>query len=324
MIVCMSAFALYLAVPVAAPAQAWLPAKGEGSVSFTYSNMYVRNHVSSKGVKNPDAGQIRTHTFFTSVEYGITDRVAVSADLAYIASKFTNGVPHGPDDTGSYHPTFQDAHIELRYNALNRRLVVTPFIGTTIPTHDYETRGHSAVGRGFHELEIGVNVGRQFESVLPDVYLHGRYSYTVQPRFEGLNLNRSNADWEVGWIATRSLSLRFIGTLQKTHGGLTTPLDREHLDDHVEEFHDRLTRSNRVLLGGGAGFSVNRSFGIHTYYLTTVYGRSTHAPGGFAIGVSWRFSRGLNLGEISVDTSPSSLSASERPVYSRIYSKASK
>jgi hypothetical protein len=294
---------LHLALSSTAIAQAWVPLKGEGSVSSTYSNMYVRNHVNGIGIRSPRLGRIRTNTVLTSVDYGVTDNFALNVDLAYVASKYIGGDPHGPKDTGSYHPTFQDAHIELRYNALKKHLVVTPFIGATLPIHDYETRGHSAVGRGFHELLIGVNVGRQLDRILRDSYVHGRYSYAVLGGFEDLKLNRSNADCEVGWFATRSFSLRFIAAFQKTHGGIVTPLEPE-VDDHEREFHDRITRSNYINLGGGIGFSANRTFGIHAAYLTNVYARSVHAPGGFLIGISWNFSRGLEITQTSTDTSP--------------------
>ncbi|HEU4389149.1 MAG TPA: hypothetical protein VFV34_15210 [Blastocatellia bacterium] len=296
---CLTALLLHVAHTVTASAQAWLPPKGDGSLSLTYSNMYVRNHVSGLGVKNPNGGRIRTNIILSSFEYGLTDSLAINGDLAYVASKWTGPTKEGHggyDSTGSYHPTFQDAHIELRYNALRRSWVVTPFIGTTIPTHDYETRGHSGIGRGLHEVLLGVNVGGELESILPNTYVHTRYSYAIVERFDGLNLNRSNADCEVGWIANRALGLRFIGTFQRAHGGLTTPLDRVHLPGHEVEFHDRLTRSHHIDLGGGIDVAVTRSFGLHAAYLTNVYARSSHASGGFLAGISWNFSKGLRFG----------------------------
>jgi hypothetical protein len=312
-IFCLADLSLYLALPAAVPAQAWLPPKGDGSVSVTYSNMYVRNHVGSTG-KNPNLGRIRTNIILTSFEYGLTDRLALNADLAYVASKYIGKNPHGPDDDGSYRPTFQDAHIELRYDALSKRLVVTPFIGVTIPTHDYEVRGHSAVGRGFHEFLVGVNVGRQLEGILPNAYVHTQYSYAILGRFDDVKLNRSNADCEVGWFATKRLSLRFIGTFQKTHGGVTTPLAHD-IDPHEREFHDRITRSDYIHLGGGVGFALNRSFGIHAAYLTNVYGRNIHAPGGFLVGISWRFSRGLGFSQASANALPRNIPVSVQTAY---------
>jgi hypothetical protein len=278
--------------------------------------MYVRNHVNGAGIRNSALGRIRSNNVITSFEYGITDKLALNADLTHVASKYIGQNPHGPDDDGSYRPTFQDLHIELLYNALNRKSwVVTPFIGATIPTHDYETRGHAAVGLGFHQLRLGANVGRQFEGVLPASYVHARYSYAILKNFDDINLNRSNADFEVGWFATGRLSFKFLADLQKTHGGLVTPLDRPHLDEHEIEFHDRLTRSNYINLGGGVGLSVNRSFGIHAAYLANVYARNAHAHGGMVLGISWNFSKGLRLDQIRTNTSSSRLASSAQAAF---------
>lgn len=288
-----AASALSLMPPRTARAQAWVPLKGEGSVSSTYSNIYVRNHVNFLGVRNPALGRIRTNAVFTNIDYGITNKLAISADLTYVASKYVGNDPHGPDDTGSYHSKFQDAHVELRYRIPAERLVVTPFIGVTIPTHDYETRGHSSVGRRFRELLLGINVGRELDLLLRDSYVQARYSYAILSRFEGLNLNRSNADWEAGWFANKRLSLRFLGDWQRTHGGFELPRDVHGPD--AFDVHDRVARAKFIHLGGGLGVSMTKSFGVHAAYLTTVYARNTHASGGVLLGISWSFSQSLRL-----------------------------
>jgi len=271
--------------------------------------MYVRDHVTFDGTRNPNGGHIRTNMIFTSVDIGVADKLGVVADLAYVASKYMGKMPHGPVDTGVYHPTFQDWHVELRYTALEKALVVTPFIGTTGRTHDYETRGHSAVGRGFHELLLGAYAGRQFDGILRNVYVQGRYSYAILPRFDGTPLNRSNVDCEVGWLATRRLTFRFLSLLQKSHGGVIPALE-PGLDEHHKEFHDRISRANYLYLGGGVSFSLSRSFAINAGYLTTVYARTVQAPGGLLVGLSWSFSRGVTLRP----TTTTNLSAEARRV----------
>jgi hypothetical protein len=293
-ILCLAALSVVFVLAVPTFAQAWVPLQGEGTVSTTYSNMYVRNHVTFDGTRNPNGGRVRTNMVLTSLDVGVTDKLALVADIAYVASKYIGTVPHGPKDTGTYHPTFQDWHLELRYNLLDEALVVTPFIGTIGRTHDYETRGHSAVGRGFQQLLLGASVGRQLDGILRNSYVQGRYSYAILPRFEGLKLDRSNVDCEAGWAATRRLSFRFISLLQKSHGGVITPLE-PHLDQHEREFHDRITRTDYLYLGGGVAFVVNKSIAIHGAYLTTVYARNVQAPGGLLVGVSWSFSRGVTL-----------------------------
>ncbi|HEY8185477.1 MAG TPA: hypothetical protein VIF64_05385 [Pyrinomonadaceae bacterium] len=293
---------LHLALLITASAQAWVPEKGEGSVTLTYQKTDVRYHYNSIGTKE-DKGKIHSHTTIMALEYGLTDKLALDLDLAFVASKWIGQGrrPHGPLDNGFFHPMFQDAHIGLRYNALRRPLVVTPFIGVTVPTHDYEVRGHSAVGLGFKEFLVGVNVGQRLGRLLPNGYVQVRYSFAMHKRFAGLNLNRSNADWEVGWFANRSIAVRLIGNWQKTHGGFDFPEDLHTEDDF--DIHDRVARANYLRLGAGVTFSVNRHFDIHAAYAPTpIYVRNTHGEAGIVIGFSWRFSRGSS-DRIAVNTS---------------------
>ena len=289
---CLTASIFSLGVATAAIAQAWTPAKGEGSLTFTYQKVDVRDHFDAEGVVE-ERGRIHTHNAIVAVEYGLTDKLAINFDLAYVASKFEarGRRPHGPDDDGFFHPKFADAHIDLRYNVLKRKLVVTPFVGVTIPTHDYEVRGHSAVGRGFHELLIGASVGRQLSPIFPNGYVHLRYSYAILKRFAGFKLNHSNTDWEIGWLANKTIAFRFIGSWQKSHGGLEFPAG-VRLTPAQFEIHDRIARADYVQLGGGVTFAVNRSFDIHTAYVKTASARNTHGDGGIILGFSWRFSKG--------------------------------
>ncbi|MEO8434868.1 MAG: hypothetical protein ABI596_08230 [Pyrinomonadaceae bacterium] len=296
-IVCFAVLGLQLALARSVIAQAWVPEKGEGSVTFTYQKLDVRDHFDAAGSEE-DRGRIHTHNIIMALAYGLTDKLAVDFDLAFVASQFEPSRfeargrrPHGPDDDGFFHPKFQDTHIDLRYNVLKRSLVVTPFIGVTIPTHDYEVRGHTAVGRGFHELRFGANVGRQLNPIFPDGYVHLRYSYAILKRFAGFNLNHSNADWEIGWFANKLISFRLIGSWQKSHGGREFPAGGR-LTPEEFEIHDRVAKANYTQVGGGATFSVNRSFDIHAAYATTLSAQNTHGDAGIILGFSWRFSRG--------------------------------
>lgn len=301
-IVCSAVLALHLVVSADVFAQAWVPPKGEGSLTFTYQKVDVRDHFDADG-DTEDRGRIHTHNLVMALEYGLTDKLALDFDLPYVASRFDGpGLrPHGPVDDGFYHPTFSDAHVSVRYNVATRPLVVTPFIGFTIPTHDYEVRGHTAVGRGFHELLVGVNVGRQLGPILPNGYAHLRYSYAILKHFAGFNLNHSNTDWEVGWFANKVIALRFIGAWQKAYGGLDFPAG-VRLTPEQFQIHDRVAKVSYVELGGGVTFSLNRSFDIHTAYAKTISARNTHGDAGLILGFTWRFSKGSSFGRIAADT----------------------
>jgi hypothetical protein len=273
-------------------AQAWLPLQGDGQVTITYENLYVRDHFDYTG-KRFDAGPIRTNTVITTLEYGLTNKLTLDSELTHVTSKyegFVGPVPHGPPDTGFYHPTFQDLRIGVRYNVLSRQFVVTPFIAVVIPTHHYETRGHTAVGRDVRELQFGVNVGRDLEGIIPRTYVEARYSYGIAEKVEKLNLNRSNADWEFGYFCTPRLSLRFTGAWQHSYGGIRIPLDSDLPDYH--ELHDRAAKSSFVRFGGGLSFSLTRKIDLHADFGNTVRGTNTHAARGLSLGLSFRFSRG--------------------------------
>ena len=282
-----------------AHAQAWVPLQGAGEVTVTYENLYVRDHFDYKG-KRFDAGPIRTNTVVTTVEYGLTNNLTLDGELTHVTSKyegFVGPVPHGPPDTGFYHPTFQDARIGVRYNLLSRQLVVTPTIVAVIPTHDYETRGHTAVGRNLRELQFGVNVGRDLGEVIPRTYVEARYLYVIAEKVEHLNMNRSIVDWEFGYFVNPRLSLRFTGAWQHSYGGIRIPLDSNLPDYH--ELHDRAAKSNYVRFGGGLSFSMTRSIDLNVDVGNTPIGTNTHAARGLSLGISWRFSRGgFRVGKI--------------------------
>ena len=273
-------------------AQAWVPLSGEGQITITYENLFVRDHFDYTG-KRFDGGPIRINTVITTFEYGLTNKLTLDSELTHVTSKyegFVGPVPHGPPDTGFYHPTFQDARIGIRYNVSNRQVVVTPFIAAVIPTHHYETRGHTAVGRDLHELQFGVNIGRDLEDILPRTYVQGRYSYAIVQDVQQFNLNRSNADWEFGGYVTPRLSLRFTGAWQQTYGGVRYPLDKDIPDFH--ELHDRAAQSGFVRFGGGLSFSLTKFLDLHADFGNTARGTNTHGTRGLSLGISWRFSRG--------------------------------
>ena len=123
-------------------------------------------------------------------------------------------------DTGGYYATAQDFGFMLRYSLLEKGLAVTPFVAATIPSHDYRTVGEAAPGQNRRALHIGMNVGRLLDPLLPRAYVHARYTYSfVQPIY-GMSLDRSNAEFEVGYAVAPTLSVRALGAWQQTHGGL--------------------------------------------------------------------------------------------------------
>jgi hypothetical protein len=183
---------LAFGAPVLVWGQAWLPARGEGSVSLNYLGMITSDHLLSSG-QPLDRGPMEMHTVTAGVLYGITDRLAISAEVPYIASKFTltpGLAPNAHDleskiDDGRYRATFQDFRGSVRFNAVRAPFMLTPFYELVVPTHHYTTFGHSAPGKYLHENHVGFDIGRLLNPVLPRAYFDLRYTYVFVPKLDG-------------------------------------------------------------------------------------------------------------------------------------------
>ena len=284
---------LTLGTPVLLCGQAWLPARGEGNVSLTYLGMFTSDHLLSSG-EPQNRGPTRLSIVTAGALYGITDRLAVSADVSYIASKFTltpGLLPNAHDleakiDNGRYHETFQDFHAAVKYNAVRAATMFTPFFELTLPTHHYETFGHSAPGKYLREYRVGADVGRLLNPILPRAYFDLRYSYSFVQKLAGMNLDRNNADLEVGYFLKPSVAVRAIGSVQKTLGGVEAPVPP---DSPFFPIHDRLERGHYSRIAGGVTFSLPRNLDLYVLLVTTLSGKNVQAFTALGIGISWNF-----------------------------------
>jgi hypothetical protein len=301
---------LWLALPATTHAQsAWVPIDGEGSVSLTFQNLDFGGHFNELGEKLEDAVPSRAFLGIFQFEYGLTDRWAFTARIPYIASQFT-GDHHEPVttflreqyeqfqvtnpeasgstlDTGDFYATFQDFGFTLRFNAIDRRgVMVTPVIGLTIPSHDYRTIGEAAPGQNLKALHLGVNIGRLLDPVLPNAYVHGRYTYSFVENLLDVGLDRSAAEFEMGYAITPTFSARALFNWAHTHGGLpfTQTLDNAFLFLS----HDRLLAVRYWHAGAGATVSLTDSIDLDAAWMTFLSGADTHYGMGLSVGLMWR------------------------------------
>jgi hypothetical protein len=303
-----------LVVPVAlalsavpARAQAYVPEQGEGSVSVLYQNTLVTTHYLTTTAY--DMGQIRSNTLLVDVTYGLTDKVAVSIGIPWVASKWTGtgvvdpahnivSVPHplplaGPVtlDDGAYHDTFQDFRFNVRYNAVKQRgFALTPFVGSILPSHGYTTFAHAAPGRDLNELQVGVSAAKMLDALVPGLFVQGSYSYGFTEQVLDIAHNRSIVDLEAGYFVTPKLRALFLGSGQITHGGIDGTLETA-FDPVLFPVHDQVTKDNFLNLGGGAAYSLNDKIDIFGSMIHTVAVRNVHAIDyGVSFGLSVSFS----------------------------------
>jgi len=285
----------------AAHAQAFVPAQGEGSVSFLFSDQFYRYHVNP--TVQVDSGQIYTRTFLADVTYGLTDKIAVSIGVPMVATRYDGTAPHTLNgavvavDNGAWHETLQDVRFDVKYNVTrnlaNTGIVLTPFIGSITPSHQYDFYGHGAYGRDLNEVQIGASVAKLFEHGIPGLLIQGRYAYGFVRQVVDVAHNRSMGSLEAAYFATPKLRLLALSSGQITHGGidfLGGPIMKAILTPDQFLHHDQIQEENMLTLGGGASYSLSDSLDVFGSMLHTVAQRNGHELArGLQVGVSWSF-----------------------------------
>lgn len=299
---------LVLAVPSPGFGQAWTPAKGSGSVTLSFQYLEGADHLFSVDItgeelgagyvgrgRRADLGEIDGRSLALRVDYGVTDRLALAARLPYVWARYTGRAPHpGVEaDDGSFHSGLQDLSVELRYKALDRRVVVTPFVAYGTPASDYETLGHASLGRALDEARLGVYFGAPISLF---TWIHASYSYAFVEEVLGVSTDRSDATLAVGYQRSQWLGMRLFGSHLDTRGGidwwtdlLASHAGHDHLDQAEVAFHhDQLSRSEATLVGLGLTFSRD-TYNVDLSVFQTVDGENTHDVTGSTLSLSWSF-----------------------------------
>ena len=292
--------AFHMSRPTRLCAQAWVPDRGEGTLSLTYQNYDVLGHFDVHGHKNTNGGT-RSSALVADFDYGLIEHVGLLVSLPFIASKYTGPPSYfvgpyltypGPLDDGNYHGAFQDVRIEVRRLWWAGPIPVAPFVGASFPTHDYGTVGEAVPGRHRNDFQFGASAGLNLDRILPGSYVHGRYAYGAMQRVNSLPFTRSNIDAEAGVGAGSRVLVRGLAFWQIRHTG---PSLDQLAPDWVN--HDRFIAPSYFNLGGGASLSLTRSTDLFGLWVATVSGSNgAHRQRTLAIGVSvglWSHLHGL-------------------------------
>lgn len=282
-----------------ARAQSWLYPKGHGSVGLTYTYTDIRKHLFDVAGEGPigngkigvshaiDLGRMSGNTASLAADYSVTNRLAVGAGVAYVASKYQGPNPEVPTD-GQWVKGVQDLTVGARYRVLVWPISVTTDAGFSTPTHNYATLGHSALGIGLRSYSVGASLGRGLAPLLPDAYLEVGYTYGFVQKFAAMDLNSHTLGVGLGYFVTQALSLRAQSIWHYTPGGFDWSGADEHMwMDHGHD-HDRAAqvRFNRV--GGGVGYSLTH-YDLFFAYQSTITGANTMDGNSSIFGVSRNF-----------------------------------
>jgi hypothetical protein len=270
--------------------------------------MNFKGHLGDKGQREPEAASRAKNVVF-DVEYGVTDKLAVSFSLPIVTTRYNSTNPpsavirtlfsqtlqaiapivyhHDFLDDGAYHSTVTDMQFELRYNLMTDPLVLTPFVGVVIPSHAYAYVGESAPGRNLREFQFGANIGRRLNPFLRKAYVHEQISFAIPQASLGFRTTRMNLSSEFGYFVNRRIAVRGIGNWQHTFDGigslaeLTTP--------ELELTHERLLKISYWHVGGGVSYSLNPRTDLSVDFIKFLSGRVTHYGSGFNIRITRSF-----------------------------------
>jgi hypothetical protein len=304
-------FSLFVIFPCSLRSQAWLSPKGQGTVSLLYQYGFDRYHAMSRG-EAVDRGHIFMQALLLDVDYSLTDRLAVRFALPTIMGRYEGLEPHvlvrnQPQtqvalDNGRYHGGIQDFRLDVRYNLSQKKLMVTPFFQAITPSHDYPTLGHGASGTNQREYRMGANLGRRLDPFLPSAYVQARYAFGFVQQVLEVAPKRSYAEFQLGYILTRHLSLQGSAIWTHGHNGIEFINDvfPKNLTDQQWLNHDRIARVGLLDVGITATYAVSRSTSLFFGVGHSVRGANTHLRGVVVTaGVSKSFSAWSDKGKES-------------------------
>lgn len=298
--------AAILLLPAGAAAQAFTPPGGAGSVTLAWQWVDNTGHRLTDGLLN-ERGTSVTTSVLAEVEYGISDRLTVTAGAPYVGAKYTGVMPplsgRARDACQCWQSSFQDVGVSARYRLGGGDWAVTPTVRFDVPTHAYPYQGEAVVGRNLRELHVGAAGGLRFSQTLPNLVVQATYLYTfVERPLPDVSVNRSSGGIELGYQLGRRLFLRGTGAWLFTHGGLRAgslsgnpfPFPGELNTAERWSQRDRLIKVKYWQVGGGLTYALG-PIDVFASSATYVWGRDAHAGSVYNLGATWYFDVGRGM-----------------------------
>jgi len=281
----------------------WVPNPGAGSISVGYQTTKITDHLFSvdvDGVTDPSTGyvggpgnhfylgNIYGETVEFSLGYGVWRGLALSADGAYVSSKYVGKFAEGPNDDGRFHGSIQDASLLAEYMLSWKQFAITPSVGARIPLKTYDTLGHVSVGKSLHEYPIGISIGRSLDPILPRAYLAGSFSYAFVENHHEHSLDQRHYGLNAGYFFSSRIAAGGVLQYTNTIDGIDWWKDDLSGEEQWHD-HDAAAKAKYLRTGGYASYNATSNFGLRVSFITTLSGENTHSGYSWTITPTWSF-----------------------------------
>jgi hypothetical protein len=181
-------------------------------------------------------------------------------------------------DDGNYHGGLQDFRFDVRYNVSRKALMVTPFVQVSIPSRDYSTLGHGAIGTDQREYRVGVNVGRQLSPWIRKAFVQGRFAFGSVQEIAHVSPKRTYGEMQLGYLLSRRLSLQGSTVWTHSYNGIDFDINLFPGNLTTEQYlnHDRISRVNLLDVGASSTFAVTRKTNLFVGWGHSISGTNTH------------------------------------------------
>jgi hypothetical protein len=289
-----------------AGAQAWVDPGGSLSASLDYLFS-----PSQAIVENPDdefdGEPITAHIVSLGVDYAPIERLGLSAVLPMVAIKYGgDGNPfmrHGDYDDGDYHTTLTDLRFNARYQLLEEIVAFAPHVGVSIPVADYENVGFANAGRGLKQLHLGASVGRTIDPVLPNLFFHVTYEYSLVEKYtdtandaeadvtDNVGENHSDLAALLGYFfLDGALRIDAGFNWRIHHGGINFTDFTEGgfpATDPRFTYHDPLLNEEFMLIGADLGYELTDRITLEATTRFFLRGYNTRDANTFGLGLTF-------------------------------------
>jgi hypothetical protein len=286
----------------AAEAQAWVDPVGSLSTSLDYIFSPSEAIVITPD-DEADGEPITAHTVSLGLEYIPIENLALQASLPMVATKYGGdgmpAAPHGEYDDGDMHTALTDLRLGARYQLLREIVAFAPHIGGSIPLTDYENVGFANAGRGLKQLHLGASLGRTLDPVLPNLFVHATYEFSLVERFDDTSTeeeadmtkevgqNRSDLAFLLGYFfLDGDLRINLGYNWRIHHGGLDFT-ELGPIGSTLERYHDPLLNEEFMLLGGDVGYDLTERVSINASTRFFLRGYNTRDANLFGLGLTF-------------------------------------